>query len=160
MSDPNPWAERPVERLEQRIMIERDGTVTARSGKVEYGQGIRTAFAKIVAEELDVPIERLRVELGETDRVPWDMGTFGSLSTATDGKSLRAAAAYARTLLVERANTHLGCSIAELDTRDGRVVASDGRTVTYEALTIDEPLVGEVPERLTSERARVRAEAS
>ena len=100
------WPERPPERVEQRIAIEADGTVVARSGKVEYGQNIRTGFAKIVAEELAVPFERVRVELGETDRVPWDMGTFGSMSTAVDGKSLRAAAAYARTLLTERASQH------------------------------------------------------
>jgi CO/xanthine dehydrogenase Mo-binding subunit len=65
------WPERPPERVEQRIVVEADGTVVARSGKVEYGQGIRTGFAKIVAEELAVPFERVRVELGETDRVPW-----------------------------------------------------------------------------------------
>lgn len=77
----NPWAEPEADRVEARIAIERDGTVIARSGKVEYGQGIRTGFARIVAEELDVPLSRVRVDLGETNRVPWDMGTFGSLST-------------------------------------------------------------------------------
>jgi CO/xanthine dehydrogenase Mo-binding subunit len=132
--------------VEQRIVIEPDGTVVARSGKVEYGQGIRTGFARIVAEELGLPLARVRVELGETDRVPWDMGTFGSLSTATDGRSLRAAAAYARLLLLDRAGRRLGVPAAELDARDGRVVARDGRSVAYEALTAEEPLTGVVPE--------------
>jgi CO/xanthine dehydrogenase Mo-binding subunit len=146
---PSPsWSERPPERLEQRIVIERDGTVVARSGKVEYGQGIRTGFAKIVAEELMVPLGRVRVELGETDRVPWDMGTFGSMSTAVDGKSLRAAAAHARWLLVDRASQQLGIPAPDLETHDGRVSARDGRSVSYEQLTAAEPLRGVVPENV------------
>ena len=137
---------RGAERVEQRIVIEGDGTVVARSGKVEYGQGIRTGFARIVAEELSVPIGSVRVELGETDRVPWDMGTFGSMSTATDGKSLRAAAAFARTLLLSRASTRLGVAASALQVHDGRVVARDGRAIGYEELTALEPLTGSVPE--------------
>jgi CO/xanthine dehydrogenase Mo-binding subunit len=141
---PGGWPERPPERLEQRIVIESDGTVTARSGKVEYGQGIRTGFAKIVAEELDVPFERVRVELGETDRVPWDMGTFGSMSTGVDGKILRAAAAYARNLLLQRASQNFGVPVSALKTQNGCVVAP-GRSVRYEELALREPLTGVVP---------------
>src|SRR5581483_257974 len=137
-----PWPDKPPERLEQRIAIERDGTVVARSGKVEYGQGIRTGFAKMVAEELCVPVERVRVELGETDRVPWDMGTFGSMSTAVDGKSLRAAAAFARTLLIDRASRHLGIPASDLTARHGSVFARDGRSVPYQQLTAGSPLTG------------------
>lgn len=142
------WPERPPERVEQRIAIEADGTVIARSGKVEYGQNIRTGFAKIVAEELAVPFERVRVELGETDRVPWDMGTFGSMSTAVDGKSLRAAAAYARALLMERAGQHFGGRAEQLTVRNGCVFAPDGRAVSYQELTAGSPLTGQVPEQV------------
>lgn len=145
MSGPRAWPPRPAERVEQRIVIEPDGVVIARSGKVEYGQGVRTGFARIVAEELDVPVERVRVDLGETDRVPWDMGTFGSLSTATDGKSLRLAAAEARRLLLARAALHLGQPASALDTRDGRVIAPDGHAVLYQELVAGEPLSGAVP---------------
>ena len=144
------WGEKPPERLEQRIVIEADGTVIARSGKVEYGQGIRTGFAKIVAEELAVPFERVRVELGETDRVPWDMGTFGSMSTSVDGKSLRAAAAYARTLLLDRASVHFGAAASELSIRNGCVFAADGRAVSYQELTAPAPLTGLVLEGAAS----------
>jgi nicotinate dehydrogenase subunit B len=144
--NPNSPGQAHAERVEQRIHIEPDGTVVARSGKVEYGQGIRTGFARIVAEELRMPIERVRVELGETDRVPWDMGTFGSLSTATDGKSLRAAAAYARALLLDRASAQLGVPAPALQTRDGLVIAPDGHTTSYEELTAADPLTGLVPE--------------
>jgi CO/xanthine dehydrogenase Mo-binding subunit len=157
MTTPRAWGERPPKQVEQRIVIERDGTVVARSGKVEYGQGIRTGFAMIVADELDVPPERVRVELGETDRVPWDMGTFGSMSTATDGMSLRAAAARARALLVERASARLGAPAAELETRGGRVWARDGRAISYEDLTETQPLSGAVAEASTDSRVQAVA---
>ena len=135
------------ERVEQRIVIEPDGGVLARSGKVEYGQGIRAGFVRIVAEELAVPAERVRVELGETDRVPWDMGTFGSLSTATDGARLRAAAAQARVLLLERAASRWGLPASALTCADGRVCAADGRVISYAELAGREPLAGPVPEQ-------------
>lgn len=140
------WPERPPERVEQRIVIQADGTIVARSGKVEYGQGIRTGFAKIVAEELAVPLERVRVELGETDRVPWDMGTFGSMSTSVDGKSLRAAALFARSLLLERGSARFGVPAPELAARNGCVFAPDGRAASYQELTAGAPLTGVVPE--------------
>ena len=92
-------AEARKERVEDRIRVEADGTVVALSGKVEFGQGIRTAFAQAVADEMDVPLERVRVVLGDTGQVPWDMGTFGSRSVAQESPALRRAAAYARELI-------------------------------------------------------------
>ena len=81
------WDRHDPERLEQRIRVERDGTITALSGKIDFGQGIRTAFAQIVADEIDVPIERVNVVLGDTDQVPFDFGTFGSHSVARKRRS-------------------------------------------------------------------------
>jgi CO/xanthine dehydrogenase Mo-binding subunit len=141
-----PRAEPPRECLEQRIAIASDGSITARSGKVEYGQNIRIGFARIVAEELRVPIERVRVELGETDTVPWDMGTFGSMSTAVDGARLRNAAVFARAVLLARASTRLGAGLSELGLRDGVIRAPDGRACTFAELVTDAPLAGEIPE--------------
>ncbi len=140
------WGERPPDRLEQRIVVARDGCVTARSGKVEYGQGIRTGFAHIVAEELNLPMTRVRIELGETASVPWDMGTFGSMSTAVDGASLRNAAAFARKQLVARAGDRLQVAADALAVRDGSVFAPDGRSLSFVELTAEEPLAGEVPD--------------
>ena len=97
------WGESPPERVEQRIRVEADGTIVALSGKIEFGQGIRTAFSQLVADELGVSIERVRVVLGDTDQVPWDMGTFGSRSVAQEAPALRRAAAFARELLARGA---------------------------------------------------------
>jgi CO/xanthine dehydrogenase Mo-binding subunit len=140
------WGGGPPERLEQRLVVQPDGTILARSGKVEYGQGIRTGFAMIVAEELALPIEDVQVELGETDTTPCDFGTFGSMSTATDGAILRSAAISARRLLIERAAARFDLPVSALVLEGGRVVAPGGRSATYAELTVDAPLTGDVPE--------------
>ena len=147
------WGRAPPERLEQRLAVERDGTILARSGKVEYGQGIRTGFAMIVAEELSLPIGKVRIELGETDTVPWDFGTFGSMSTAIDGAILRSAAIRARWLLVERAARLFHLPESALRLEAGRIMAPDGRSATFAELTTDAPLTGEVPESLAGASA-------
>ncbi len=97
------WGREETERVEDRIRIDPDGTIVALSGKIEFGQGIRTAFAQLVADEMDVPIDRVRVVLGDTAQVPYDMGTFGSRSVAQEAPALRRAAAYAKQLLVRGA---------------------------------------------------------
>ena len=141
------WDRREPERLEQRIRIEPDGTITALSGKIEFGQGIRTAFAQIVADELDVPIERVNVVLGDTDQVPFDFGTFGSHSVAQEAPLLRRAAAFARHQLIERARPRLGLPKEKLDTDEGAVTGG-GKRLQYAELMDSEPLAGIIPEAI------------
>jgi len=132
--------------LEERIRIEPDGSVTAFSGKIEFGQGIRTAFAQLVANELDVPVERVRVVLGDTAQVPFDFGTFGSNSVAQEAPALRLAAAFARRSLIGRASAHLGIPATRLDTRGGTIGDGNGKRVSYADLVRDAPLAGAVPD--------------
>src|SRR5688500_15547812 len=56
--------------LDDWLAIGTDGRITAFSGKVELGTGVRTALAQIVAEELDVPLERMHMVMGDTDLTP------------------------------------------------------------------------------------------
>ena len=139
------WDRREPERIEQRIRVEPDGTVVAFSGKIEFGQGIRTAFAQIVADELDVPIERVKVILGDTDQVPFDFGTFGSHSVAQEAPLLRKAAAFARQELMDRASAKLGIPKETLDTAAGTVVGG-GKHVPYADLLGSQPLAGVIPD--------------
>ena len=94
--------------LDDWIAIEPDGTVVAYSGKVETGTGVRTALAQIVAEELDVPLERVRLVMGDTGRAPDEGYTAGSMTVRMGGGQLRKAAAEARLALLERAAERLG----------------------------------------------------
>jgi CO/xanthine dehydrogenase Mo-binding subunit len=132
--------------LEERIRVEPDGSVTAFSGKIEFGQGIRTAFTQLVANELDVPVERVRVVLGDTDQVPFDFGTFGSNSVAQEAPALRRAAAFARRTLIERAATRLGVPATGLNTQDGTIGDGNGERVSYADLVREAPLAGAIPD--------------
>jgi isoquinoline 1-oxidoreductase len=118
------------------LTVRPDGGVTAYAGKVEYGQGIRSGLAIEVADELRVPLASVEVVLGDTAMVPWDMGTFGSQSTARVGLQLRKAAATAREALLQLAADRFDLPAADLRATEGRVEpASDGsRAVSYAEL--------------------------
>jgi CO/xanthine dehydrogenase Mo-binding subunit len=135
------------------LTIAEDGHVTARAGKVEYGQNIRTGLAVEVADELRVPLDQVTVVLGDTDHVPWDMGTFGSQSTARVGPQLRAAAATAREALIALAADHLDLPPEQLTAEDGHVRSQQdaSRAVSYADLLQGQSIELEIAEdaRLT-----------
>jgi len=110
------------------IIVDGTGRVTAFAGKVEYGQNIRTGLAVEVADELRVSMASVEVVLGDTARVPWDMGTFGSQSTARVGWQLRKAAATAREALLAMAADRLDLPVEDLEARDGAVVSRHDRS--------------------------------
>src|SRR5919202_2742192 len=92
-------AQADARRLTQRVHFERDGTVSIATGKVDLGQGISTALAQIAAEELGVPLEKVRILPVSTAYSPDEGVTSGSLSIQDGGKGLRKACAELRELL-------------------------------------------------------------
>ena len=104
------------------LRIGEDGRVTCFTGKIEMGQGIVTSLAQMLADELDVALESVDMVMGDTDLCPWDMGTFGSMSTRFFGPALRAAGAEARRILLELASEHLKTPIGQLTVENGVVV--------------------------------------
>ena len=117
--------------LDRWLTINGDGTVTVRPGKVEIGQGILTALIQMVAEELDVAPERIRLVPADTTLSPDEGITSGSRSIQESGIALRFAAAEARELLLARAAQKLGATLEQLTVEDGTVIARSGGTVTY-----------------------------
>ncbi|HSE32408.1 MAG TPA: molybdopterin cofactor-binding domain-containing protein [Pyrinomonadaceae bacterium] len=85
------------------IHLEQDGSIVVYTGKVEFGQNIRTSLAQVVAEELHVPVSSIRLVMGDTELTPFDAGTFGSRTTPTMAPQLRKAAVAARETLIELA---------------------------------------------------------
>src|SRR3990172_6552228 len=130
-------------RLDRWLKINRDGTVTVFPGKVEIGQGILTALAQIVAEELDVTYGRIRLAPADTTYSPDEGMTSGSQSITDGGVALRYAAAEARDLLLQRAAARLGVSLEQLSVADGVVTARSGGSVTYWDLASDDLLARE-----------------
>ncbi len=124
------------------LHIAADGQVKAFTGKVEVGQNIRTSLAQQVAEELRVPFDAITMVMGDTDLVPWDMGTFGSRTTPTMGPELRTMAAAARRMLIGMAAQRWNLDPSTLTTADGKVIdPQTTRSITYGGLTRGENLV-------------------
>jgi isoquinoline 1-oxidoreductase len=92
------------------LHIGTNGLVTAFTGKVEVGQNARTSLTQAVAEELGAPMGSVEMVMGDTDRTPYDMGTFGSMTTPQMVPLLRRAAAAARRLLPEGDWAHIDFS--------------------------------------------------
>ena len=101
------------------VRIGEDGRVTGFTGKIEMGQGVVTSLAQMLAEELEVPLDSVEMVMGDTERCPWDLGTFGSMTTRFFGPALRAAAAEAKGVLLELAGK-------ELKVPAGRLIAQAG----------------------------------
>jgi nicotinate dehydrogenase subunit B len=109
--------------LNAYLKIGEDGRVTVYSGKIEMGQGIVTSLAQMAADELGVSLRSVDMVLGDTQLCPFDMGTYGSMSTRFFGPALRAAAAEARAVLVELASEKLSVARTGLKVADGVVVS-------------------------------------
>ena len=120
--------------LDAWIRIGSDGNAIVCTGKVELGQGIVTALAQIAAEELDLPLGRVQMISGDTERTPNEGVTAGSQSIENSGTALRLAGAQVRAILVELAAKRLGADAAALSVADGVVAAPDGRKLSYAEL--------------------------
>jgi nicotinate dehydrogenase subunit B len=119
--------------LDSWVAVLPDGSVSAFFGKMDMGQSLDVAIAQIVAEELDVPFERVTVYMGDTGTSCNQGGASGSTGVQLGGRPLRNAAAEARRILVERASQRLGVPASQLSVHDGIVFATTDRkqAVTY-----------------------------
>ncbi len=118
------------------LLVGEDGRVSCFTGKIEMGQGVITSLSQMLADELDVPLDSVEMVMGDTDRCPWDMGTFGSLTTRFFGPPLRAAGAEARAVLLELAAERLEVPVDQLDVDAGVVYdrTNNKSRVTYAEL--------------------------
>jgi nicotinate dehydrogenase subunit B len=151
------WGSKPTSQLDDWLAIEADGSVTAFSGKVELGTGTRTALTQIVAEELDLPLERVHLVMGDTARTPNEGYTAGSMTIIASGTALRQAAAEARHAMLEMASSYLDATLDELAMRDGviSVIHDLARKVTFAELMggkrFNREVPEDVPQKLSSE---------
>jgi aerobic-type carbon monoxide dehydrogenase small subunit (CoxS/CutS family) len=118
--------------LDSWIKINPDETITVCSGKVEYGQGIKTALAQIAADELDVSLHRIEMVMGDSERTPDEGLTVGSMSLETSGEAIRQAAAEARQLLLQVAIEELEAWPEDLVVEDGQITdRASGKSTSY-----------------------------
>jgi nicotinate dehydrogenase subunit B len=111
------------------------GEITVFTGKVEVGQNIRTSLSQAVAEELRVPFDSVRIVMGDTQLVPFDMGTFGSRTTPVMNLQLRRVSAAARDALIAIAAKLWNADPSHLSAADGKVLETGShRSATYSEL--------------------------
>jgi len=110
--------------LDSWIAIAEDGTVTAFTGKCDFGQGLYTAQMQLVAEEVSVPMSRVRLIQCDTSVTPDQGTTSGQQSHPANfnHENLALAGATAREALVRLASSRLGVPASDLIARDGRIV--------------------------------------
>jgi len=125
------------------LHIGEDGRVTCFTGKIEMGQGVVTSLAQMIADEMDVELANIDMIMGDTDLCPWDMGTFGSMTTRVFGPALRLAAAEARMVLVELASEKLNIPINKLSTENGTVFNTEDRSarISYAQLASGKKII-------------------
>jgi len=135
------------------LRIDEKGIVTCFTGKIEMGQGIITSLAQMLADELDVKIDSIKMIMGDTDLCPFDSGTWGSMTTRFFGPPLRAAAAEARIVLIEMASEILNVPKEKLSAKNGFVfeTANKKNKVSYAQLT-----KGKIIERHLKEKPKVK----
>lgn len=110
------------ESLAARLHIAGNGTITVMTSKVEVGQGSRTQITQAAAEELRVDPASIRLIMADTDLVPDDGGTYGSLTTPRTVPAVRKAAATARETLLDLAATRWQRERRGLVARNGTIV--------------------------------------
>lgn len=125
------------------LRVREDGRVDCFTGKIEMGQGINTSLAQELADELEVKPENVNMIMGDTNLVPYDAGTWGSLTTRFHGPIIRAAAAEARLVLIELASEKLEIPQNQLEASEGKVFAKndENKSVLYEELTKGKKIV-------------------
>src|SRR5438105_6085778 len=121
------------EKLDSWLAVASDGTVTAYTGKCDFGQGMLTVQTQLVAEELRVPLNKVNVIQCDTSVTPDQGTTSGSQSTPTNfnSRNLAQAAATAREALLGMAAQKLSVPADQLTIENGAVNAKSGRRVSY-----------------------------
>jgi len=101
------------------LQIAEDGSVNCYTGKIEMGQGAITSLAQIMADEIEVPFEKVKMVMGDTDLCPWDGGTNGSQTIRTFSPRMRVAAAEAKAVLIQLGSDYLHVPVSQLEVKDG-----------------------------------------
>lgn len=135
LSDALTDAARPTSNL-ITVVINEDGTAGFELPRAEVGQGITTGIAMLIAEELDLPLEKVNVTLAPArPELIWNQITGGSNTIHAMFTPVRVAAAIAKGALLQAAANLLGGTVDELVSKDGVVTAANGATATYAELS-------------------------
>ncbi|MFC6718964.1 xanthine dehydrogenase family protein molybdopterin-binding subunit [Natrialbaceae archaeon GCM10025810] len=124
------------------------GTVTVAVGTADQGQGHRTTFAQVAAEELGVPLEDVEVVEGDTGEVPQGMGTYGSRSGPVGGGAIATSARKVVEKAEKIAAHSLEASVEDIEFEDGEfsVVGAPDRSITIQEVALAAYLGHDIPQ--------------
>jgi aerobic carbon-monoxide dehydrogenase large subunit len=137
------------------LSIDPSGFVEARIGASPHGQGLRTTLAQIIADEIGIPPQRIKVVHGDTDRAPYGWGTFASRSLVIAGGASLIAAQKLRAKLIKMASHMLEAAPGDIVLEDGdaRVAGTDRAipiaTIARDAYTQTHKFKGEIEPGMT-----------
>jgi putative selenate reductase molybdopterin-binding subunit len=118
------------------LKINDDGSFNLLVGATDLGTGSDTVLAQIAAEVVGVGTEDIIVYSSDTDMTPFDTGAYASSTTYISGTAVKRAAEEVRKQILDRASTMMGVPIDEIDLYDGAAWASNGESVTLEAIAL------------------------
>ena len=118
------------------IAVNPDGTVSFALPRAEVGQGITTAVAMTIAEEMDVAVSKVHVTLADArPELVWNQITGGSNTMHSIFTPVRVAASIARGALLQAAADLLGATVSQLTAKNGVITGPGGKTATYGELS-------------------------
>lgn len=164
MSVPSPAPKLPASlaanpKLSSWVRFTEDGRVAISPGKVEIGQGIVTALAQIVADELDVDMSRIEMIRASTATSPNEGVTSGSLSVQQSGRALRHICAEVRQRFLATASERLGIDASLLGIDDGMISGPGNVRTSYWELSRDVSLDHDAAPNAIAKSAARRAVA-
>ncbi|MDP9430308.1 MAG: xanthine dehydrogenase family protein molybdopterin-binding subunit [Actinomycetota bacterium] len=127
------------------LEVHADGTATVLTGTSPHGQGHATTWAMLASDQLGIPVEKITVLHGDTDRIPRGGGTMGSRSLQQGGAAVHQAAVEMVELAKQRAAEHLEVDVADLEVDLAgaglAVRGTPGSGITFAQLAEQEPLL-------------------
>ncbi len=129
-----------------KLVLEKDGRITLYVGSSAVGQGLVTILTQIAADALEVPMDLITLIQGSTTGVKSGFGSFGSRSTVMGGTAVLLTAEAFRKAIREAGSARLGCTAAETEIVDAKVLGPGGRSVSFaelgdEGIAIEESFV-------------------
>ena len=121
-----------------RAILDRSGALVIATGACDLGQGLETCLAQIAGEALGLDYAEITIRHGDTDLIPYGVGSFASRATVMAGNAVHAAVRGLRTRILARAAARLGASADRLDVEPGGCIRGpDGRSTTLAALAAE-----------------------
>ena len=127
------------------LSLNADASLTLMTGAADTGTGSFTILQQIVAEEFQLPLDRVQVVQGDTDTAAWEVGAGGSRLTHMAGRATLLAVHALKDALIALAAQQMGQAADTIQLRAGRFIAQDGRHLDLKTFAAQAQAQGQLP---------------